>query len=311
MSASFEDINYSLRPAKSIERKMICESLRHLTSFAKLQNYQYIGFGSPYYTDFRLFHKSLGMKKLVSIEKEITKEKRFKYNKPFNCIKLFMEHSNNILPTLNWKGKSIVWLDNDDKLDDHILSDIQTVCSSVESGSVVLISVNVKPERLNERVTDLKKRITTIPLPSKLTESKLGGKHFSDICREIMNDAIQKFVHERNGIETEENKYNYKQIYNFEYADGADMLTLGGIIYQKKDEEKVNQCEFEKLEFIRFTSDPLRIRVPSLTFREIHALEKKMPSYKLDKCKIPVPDKDKEMYSHIYRFFPTFAEADF
>ena len=43
---SFEKINYSLRPSKSIERKMIIPFLSKLNNFDELANYHYIGFGS-------------------------------------------------------------------------------------------------------------------------------------------------------------------------------------------------------------------------------------------------------------------------
>jgi hypothetical protein len=61
MAGSYEKINYSLRPAKSIERKMLCDAFRRLSAFGKVENYQYIGFGSTYFSDFSLFHKALGI----------------------------------------------------------------------------------------------------------------------------------------------------------------------------------------------------------------------------------------------------------
>lgn len=67
---SFEKINYSLRPAKNIERKMILEALYRLSSFHSIREYQYIGFGSTFFTDFSLFHKNMGINDLYSIEIE-------------------------------------------------------------------------------------------------------------------------------------------------------------------------------------------------------------------------------------------------
>ena len=68
--SSYQKINYSIRPAKSAERKMLCELIQHLSVFHKLSDYQYIGFGSTYFTDFSLFHRNLGINKMISIEKD-------------------------------------------------------------------------------------------------------------------------------------------------------------------------------------------------------------------------------------------------
>ena len=77
--SSFEKINYNLRPNKCIERKMMCEALGRLAFLEYLENYRYIGFGSPYFADFTLFHRSLGITKLESIEKEESKKSRFEF----------------------------------------------------------------------------------------------------------------------------------------------------------------------------------------------------------------------------------------
>jgi len=50
------------------------------------------------------------------------------------------------------------------------------------------------------------------------------------------------------------------------------MLTIGGIIYTARDEDKIKQCHFEGLEFIKNRRNvfaPYRINVPNLTFREM------------------------------------------
>ncbi len=97
--SSYQGINYSLRPGKATERKMLCEAFRKLSFFRKLESYQYVGFGSTYFSDFSLFHKSLGLKNMISIEQNTQDCYRFEFNKPFKCIDLRLGHSNNILPT--------------------------------------------------------------------------------------------------------------------------------------------------------------------------------------------------------------------
>ncbi len=65
---SYRKINYRVRPAKSIQRKMLCDALLRLSFFEPVENYRYVGFGSTTFTDFILFHKILGIKDMISIE---------------------------------------------------------------------------------------------------------------------------------------------------------------------------------------------------------------------------------------------------
>lgn len=109
--SSYEKINYSLRPAKNIERKMLCETLQRLSFIQKLEKYRYIGFGSTYFSDFNLLHRLLGISKMISIEKDKKNKDRFEFNKPFSCIEMKFGSSNEVLPMLKWKEPSIVWVD--------------------------------------------------------------------------------------------------------------------------------------------------------------------------------------------------------
>src|SRR5690349_11519838 len=114
---SYEHINYSLRPAKHVERKMLVESFRKLSEFDAIRNYRYIGFGSIYFSDFHLLHKSLGITNMLSIEKDEHNQSRFEFNSPFDCVDIKFGMSDAILPTLEWENiPTIIWLDYDGKL---------------------------------------------------------------------------------------------------------------------------------------------------------------------------------------------------
>ena len=52
--SSFEKFNYALRPAKNMQRKMLCEALARLSRIAGLVSYRYIGFGAIGFHDFCL-----------------------------------------------------------------------------------------------------------------------------------------------------------------------------------------------------------------------------------------------------------------
>lgn len=330
-----ERINYSLRPAKHIERKMFCETFGRLSRLDNINNYRYIGMGSAYFSDFSLFHKALGIKKLLSIEGEDNKRarQRIKFNKPFACINMEFGWTNKILPTLPWQKwpeKSIVWLDYVDKLKEGMFGDIETIISNVKAGSIFLISVNIEEDDERDekenignlsakdfRLKKLKENVGTECIPIRAYELILNVENNKSIIREIIHNAFISAVGKRNGGVSEVEEVEYKQLFNLHYKDSADMLTVGGIIHTKIQKKEVDEM-FKHLEFIRSGKKCFNIVVPKLTYREIHALDMLLPPSKNSKQnsnksklkKIPLSHIDKKNYADIYRYFPTFAETN-
>lgn len=332
---NFERINYSLRPAKHIERKIFSETFSKLSILDNIKNYRYIGMGSAYFSDFSLFHKTLGINKLLSIEGEDDKQakERIKFNKPFACIDVEFGWTNTVLPTLpwsKWQEKSIVWLDYVDKLKESMFGDIDTVLINVKAGSVFLISVNIeedneRDEKINPtelsakefRLRMLSENVGKESIPKRAFDLVLNIENNKSVIREIIDTAFRSAVKKRNSGTTEVEQVEYKQLFNLHYRDSADMLTVGGIIFTKNQKEKVDEM-FEHLDFIREGDNSFNIVVPKLTYREIHALDKVLPQIKgrekktgkSDLSRIPLSASDKENYASIYRYFPTFAETN-
>ena len=141
MSGSYKRINYDLRPAKSVERKMLLALLRRLCSNEKISEYAYVGMGSTFFSDFKLLHKEFHLEKMVSIEKEKIDQERFEFNVPYNCIDLEFGISTEIIPVLKiWDKKCIVWLDYDTYLDPYMFSDIELIFKRLTNGSFYLFT---------------------------------------------------------------------------------------------------------------------------------------------------------------------------
>lgn len=318
LQGSYQRINYTLRPAKSIERKMLGEAFHKLSAFARLETYRYIGFGSTYFSDFILYHKMLGIKNMISIEKDRENEDRFKFNRPFGCIELEFGESNSVLPTLKWDTRSIVWLDYDGFLNSEVLTDIKFCCANISPGSIILFSVNVQPEKLenveaaerpSKRLQLLKQRVGEDKIPTDINDgSKLSGWGLAAACRRIMLNEIFETLSERNG--SRENKLIFDQLFNFHYADGAKMLTIGGIIYEEGQEHIVEQCAFKHLNFARSDENAYEIDPPNLSFREIRHIDTFLPNRIEEISSHGVPQEDIKKYTEIYRYFPTFSEAE-
>jgi len=310
---SYESINYDLRPAKNIERKMLAEAIGALTAFAPLKTYSYVGFGSPYFTDFALFHRVLGISKMHSIEKDVDNRSRFEFNRPLACIQLHFGRSTTVLPGLRWSDPVIAWLDYDGKLDHTVLADIAIFCQNAVSGSVVLISVNARPERQEHlRRKKLENQLRArYKIPPDITNFDFGGWGTATISRRIIFNEISECLTRVNSGLQAADKKKYEQLFNFHYKDSAEMLTTGGIIFKETDHPRFNTCDFtENYDFIRTQADAYHIEVPNLTFREFHYLNSQLPKQGHLSAK-GIPSEDLEKYKRIYRWFPRFSESEF
>jgi len=322
-----EIIDYSIRPAKNIERKMICEALARLSILSSIRTYHYIGFGSSYFVDLIMFHKALGIQKLTSIEGNPDMEERVRFNTPYSCVDVKIGMSTDLLPEVEWdENKSILWLDYISPLTGYMFSDLTTFFTRALSGSVFIISVNaeVKDEAGLQTITErikakLKKdkEVESRVKKSFFAESSLKKSDYYSVIRNIVNEEITSVLAKRNRLEPDKN-YSFKQIFNFIYHDGQAMLTIGGILFAKKDSAKVRNMAFDNLPFYSNDTTSFEISVPHLTNREMQALDKYLPGFHsdpkskqeaLNKLKNVVSETAIEKYAKVYQYFPSYKEV--
>lgn len=324
MAKSYREIDYRLRPAKNVERKMLAEAFGRLSKFARVDFYRYVGMGSLYFSDFVLFHRALGFREMISIEKEenLTIQERFNFNKPFNCVDIKFGSTSAILPNLSWDSKNIVWLDYDGKLNKEILADTFLVISQITSGSIFLISVNSKILEITDEegntlppVEALERAVGKNKIPSGTTKDDLTGWKLAEIYRQIITNEIEDALNERNQSLPSNQRIQYQQLFNFHYEDAAKMLTVGGIFYTEDLKSAFDECAFHELDFYRPEDKSYLLgKVPILTFKEIRALNSCLPFEDNDtqykQSLPPISDEDKNKYARLYRYYPTFAETE-
>ncbi|NVM20275.1 MAG: hypothetical protein HWN68_00660 [Desulfobacterales bacterium] len=312
MKASYEKINYNIRAAKCIERKMLCESFRRLSVFGKIESYNYVGFGSTYFSDFSFFHKSLDIRNMISIEKDENNKDRFEFNRPFRCIKMEYGSSNEILQKLNWDARTILWLDYDGRLNQEVLLDINSFCTKVTPGSLIIISVNAEPgKELGTRFQKLRDAVGHKKIPEGTREKDLLKWGTAKVFRAIIYNEIMQILNGRNGVRSQGNKLCYRQLFNFNYSDGAKMLTTGGIIYDEGQRPLFDRCSFRDLLYIREEDEAYHIEIPNLTFKEIRYLDEQLPRKQGQTLTISgVRQADINKYEKVYRYFPAFTEAN-
>ena len=310
---SFERVDYSVRPAKSIERKMLAEMFTRLRVFRPVESYAYVGLGSTFFTDFILFHRLLGFTHMVSIERETDHSERIEFNRPYDCIDLQFGETTDVLPRLDWSDPAIVWLDYDDRLSRRKMTDVVYLSQNLPSSSLLLLTLPSYPRRFQAgSPPDLQRRLDILRNDlQELMPDSLKPIDVADLPqaqRKIANTVIANALASRNAAVPDDEKVTYRQTLFFRYADGAEMVTFGGLLLTQADIELLEKARLGDMPFYRPGEDYYRLRPPKLTIKERHYLDKQLPNGIVG-CP-GVPEEFVEEYARIYRYFPFFVEAE-
>lgn len=326
MASSFRSFNYALRPGKATERKMLVDAFRMLHPYRSIDQYEYVGFGSTSFVDFRLIHKDLGINKLYSIEHDLGSKPRFDFNKPFSCLKMAYGSSNVELPNLPWQGPTIVWLDYEGGFTQTVLTDLNTFAKKAQIGSALVITVNV--ERLtapgsqedeeasedarHDEIKALQEVVGADRVPQDISRGDFKGWGKADVYARIMNSQLEYFIQQANDLDEVRARTSYcEQFVYFHYEDNAKMATFGWLLRDKKKESKTAVGLLSGLDFYVAKGKPaFKIEPPVFTHKELLHLEAQVPITKKG-IKMPgVQATDLEKYARIYKYYPAYVEAE-
>lgn len=332
--ASGDVINYAVRPAKTVERKIIKDVLSNLNAFFPMSEYRYIGFGSKYFSDFKLFHKELHIEDMVSIEGDEANKEKYIFNNPFDCIELIFGKSTDVLINLNYDKPFICWLDYDYALDQSVVDDLDILLENLpdNSGTFISISLNVRPYRHNALKEEfkssethstllrekLKKTVEHKFVPSDIPKKGLNKADVhAELIRKILTNKIANKIKLINSALDESSKWEATQVFNFLYKDGADMATWGWVFYRNKDKTRFEKSGLSESEFFSSNEQLYTITIPNFTIKEINQLLEKMPlkaGKPIDRLTLPesvYSESDIANFSKIYKYFPSFVNAEF
>ena len=312
MSSFSPKVDYSLRPAKSVERRMIAEVLSYLDSIESLTEARYVGMGSIYFQDFQLFHRRLGVTEMLSIEREDDAAERMLENLPLACVELEVGSVSDLLPSLELEERlHILWLDYEGRVDDEVLSDVRRIVGRVRPGSALFVTTNGHrgPYRKVERwLNGIRHAVAGAEVPDDAD----GVRRLS---YQALNGTISDAVEARNaGRLSSEPEVIFAQVVHFWYSDGAPMFTVGGLILEEQQSDLWNGSGVLTLPFVKCGENPFQITVPFLTKREVVRLLAKMPADEQDLSAIArdlsLPLDDVKAFSRIYRFSSLFSETE-
>ena len=310
--ASFDVVNYSLRPSKNIQRQIVFDGIRTLKSRLGLSNMVYVGFGSIWFIDFVMAHKLLDIEDMISMESDEIGYRRAAFNKPYATVRVCHGHSSELLTKLyndsNFSVRPwVVWLDYDGYLDEALRDDIRSVIEKSPSNTVFLITFNGNETRYGrppERTTRLRELLGDV-VPDDLSRVKCKGDNMQETLADLTIDFMKSI-----GAESAR-PGGFEPAFRIIYKDNSPMVTVGGIMssIEKSDAAKsVIGTETWKCR------PEMRIVAPLLTIRETTTLQSLLPSAdglsrNIVRAKgFDLEDGQIESFRKYYREYPTFAQ---
>jgi hypothetical protein len=308
---SFNKLNYLLRPAKQIERKLLIEGLTKMGKVGyPIDTYTYLGLGSPFFADFVLFHRYLYIDKMICAEREEI-PLRMAFNKPYDFVDLRMGEVSDVFPTLDRDAPLFAWLDYDYPICDSIIADLSQLVSLAAPKSVIVATVRAqinwqdgdagmaKREEVAAELGGLVGRLYGEKItPKDLAQVPLA-KIVSTSMRTLLLDAAS-----RRGL-------SFQQLFNYRYRDGVQMLTVGGIV---DESERINHLLTTGVlgDSICYQLDgePQFLHAPPLTVREKLWLDQHLTDALTAKdVAFEIDEEVFEQFKRYYKYHPSYYEA--
>ena len=310
--ASFDTVNYSLRPSKSIQRKIVFDGVCKLQSSLGLDRLIYVGFGSIWFTDFVMAHKLLGIDDMVSIEKDGIGFSRAVFNSPFATVDIKPGLSSEVLPSLYGdetfrRRPWLIWLDYDTALDESIRDDARSVIENVPENSMFLLTFDGKEKKYGgsskspSRLRDLFGGV----VPDELSKEDCKGGRMQETLANLAIDYMKSIAADQ------ARPGGFVPAFRAIYKDTAPMVTVGGILPAQRSAPIVVGV-VTRTDWPCFPEKP--IVAPHLTIREAAVLQSKLPSATglsrgtVKELGFDLEDDQIEAFEKYYRYYPTFAQ---
>lgn len=310
--ASFDTVNYSLRPSKSIQRQIVFHGIRTLLDTLNLQDPVYIGLGSIWFTDFVMAHKLLDIEDMISIESHPIGYRRALFNKPYATVSVRHGVSSAVLPHL-YCDKSIncrpwvIWLDYDYEISPDVVAEVKTVIENAPKDTVFLITFNGNEEKYGPIVgrPDLLRDIYDDIVPDDLSMADCKEPNMQEHLATFTSTIMQSIAAEmaRDG--------GFVSAFRLIYEDTTPMVTVGGFLPNEANRELV-KTTLQSPDWRCLVAK--RIRAPHLSIREATALQSKLPAPQgisrtdVQSLGFDLEHEQVEAFVKYYREYPSFAQ---
>lgn len=310
---SFDVVNYSLRPSKSIQRQLVFEGVRLLQAQLNFEEMIYVGFGSIWFTDFVLAHKLLGIQDMFSIEANEIGFARAKYNAPYATVRVLNGYARDVLPELFAHSSAahrpwMAWLDFDYAFDEAMSDDIRLLIENAPQNSVVVVTFNaneMKYGKAPERPARLRQIFGSV-VPDDLSARACKDERAQETLANISLDHMKSIAAEisRPG--------GFVPAFRLIYRDQSPMVTVGGVL-PAKGASVIAEGVVQNATWPAKPQKP--IMAPHLTIREASALQSKLPCQGrlsreiVQSLGFDLPEEQIEAFATYYRQYPSFAQV--
>lgn len=312
---SFEKVDYQVRPSKQVERRLFVEVLHRLSDAGlPIQHHVYVGLGSVFYVDFQLFHRYLYIDNMICCESADIPH-RMEFNKPYDFIKLRCMPVQDLVPEIEPTKPYFVWLDYDGWLDKDVLLDVEGFASRLGPGSILVVTVDAevrldelwleetdsvlaREERLCEQYNETwGKYLQRAVAPADVTNSDLPR-----VVAEVLRVAIGRSVTARPDLK-------FVQLFNYRYADGAQMMTVGGVIADERLSHQIQTSGLLTHPGVEPGPVPRAITVPPLTSRERDWIDQRIANpLRAEDLPFELEQAMLDAYIRYYRHYPTYRD---
>lgn len=309
---SFNVVNYSLRPSKSIQRSLVFEGVRLLQESLNLDKLLYVGLGSVWFTDFQIAHRFLRIKDMISMEGNAIGVRRAQFNQPFKTIQVKNGYSYEILPGLLSKKALtkrpwFIWLDYDDALDEDKITDIRHIVESAPENTILLVTLPAAGRAFgkpNQRADRIRKLLGDV-VPDTLNKDDCKDETLPATLLKLTGDFMASCAA---GISR---PGGFVRAFYIPYRDTTPMFTVGGILPSKgATAATTNVVSDQNWPAICKKA----IEAPLLTLREAAVFQSQLPDAKpitrkaIKKLGFDLELAQLRCFERYYRYYPIFAQ---
>ena len=311
--ASYESINFSLRPSKCVQREIVFGGLKSLSAVMNLRNPLYIGLGSIWFTDFVMAHKVLEIDDMISMEANEVGFRRANFNKTYRSISVFEGQSSDLLPKIldqaKYQDRSwIVWLDYDSAMDEDKVEEMRWLLLNIPPNSIVLFTFSAKlnayGDRPSRRVKQLIKMLGSV-IPNDLSGESCNKANLPLTLAKYTTDFLNSVVadHARQG--------DFINCFKIRYFDSVEMVTVGGVLPTLETKPKVRTVVTDRK--WKGLVDEM-IKAPPMTLKEVATLQAELPcDGELTRARVKelgfdLLEDQIRSFQRYYKHLPSFAE---
>jgi hypothetical protein len=324
---------YHLRVNKAVDRLMLVDVVRSLSSDQRYREYTYYSLAGPFLEDLRVMDHYFPDMRLISLEANEQTFRRQEFHKFNSRIDIRRTTFRNFISADYLPGeKDIFWLDYTDLRYPHF-EEFQQTLQKVPPGSVVRITLRAEPEfdieSLNNRVSPEEiskvraslqedfesefKKVLPHPVPSAFDTPKNFVSSVQNMVKRAASIAL----------DTPGSSCDFLHVHSVYYSDNTIMISVTGIVCLRNEIDRFkSQLSSMKISDFEWNL-PRIINIPSLSIKERMLLEKYLPisseedsgSILFEKLSYKIDDSDKRCkqqlahYAEYFRDYPLFIRT--